>query len=427
MKLSTLSSIFNAAVFGLAGIAVALSMATGGNLPDTSFIQDHQTTITCTVSEAESANPAFILKRGLTSNEDAFYSRFFGDKLNTDGVCISLYTQNSQLAADVPEGEANNIHIYGELNYAEDYAQESNPFLFGMLAYEMTHLMQHQQGTHENEPDISVSSEYKTLYGELDLAKYTDGEQRGLISDYVRFIFHPTSETSQLQNFATNPCNAQSLLRNTVERAFPGAKEMRHEHQNRHLTDSEKALIYGIFGNQIDHVDQMTIRQRAQCNDDAAATVFGGEKTDFHVWTQQHHEDDYTEGDLFNYGLLVHETVHLWQNQHHNNQTGGNGREYAYPVDTQKWDFQDYHVEQQGSIIEDYARYFLNHSKDTRQLPHSQHNLAGLKEIVENQFPTAKLTREYFEAHGELPDLGTVKSWITPYSSLQNTPQPSFA
>lgn len=368
----------------------------------------------CVLVGQTGRNPEPIRKRGLTQNETGFYSKFFGGKVDLKDACVYLYEkapEDTSLITDVAEGDTKIISVYGEQNYSEDYTKEDNPSLFGTMAYEVTHLMQHQQGTHKNEPDSSVSSKFNTIHGHGNLNAYTEAQKRGMISDYVRFIFHPTGNTEQLGDYGSGNCPAQDLLTKTVELAFPNAETMRHEHEDRKFTDSEKALVLGIFGRQIGQIDQMVVKQRARCHGDSAGTVYGSE-TEFHAWTREHHEKDYTKGSLFNYGLQAHEVAHLWQNQHQDRVTAGHNETYDYPIDIKQWDFRDYFDEQQGAIIEDYVRFFLHRERDTRRLSETIENLVGLRTIVENQFPMAKKTRAYFEEHSELPDLQTVERWV---------------
>lgn len=387
------------------------------NLQNLLALADPTAVAACADSQSASDIAPPIFKRGLTQNETAFYSKFFENKLDTNGVCLHLYEQ--ELSKHDHTNETRIIKIFGRENYSSDYATEQDPDRFGLMASEMTHLMQHQNGTHTYHTRTSRESEYQRLYGDLNIQDYSDPEKTALIEDYARFIFHPTSKTKQLQKF-TDPCVAQNILVETVERALPGSAEMRHTFQNRYLTNNERALVLGIFGDQIAYVHQMTVDQRRECSkDDYAASVDYNNKTEFKAWGKTYHERDYTQGSLFNFGTFVHETTHEWQHQKEYQHTAGRGKEYDYPIDTSQWSFRHYYSEQQGAIMEDYVRYFLRHDRDTRHLHRTEENLAGLKKIVEDQFPTAKRTREYFEENGKLPDLKTVMGWFQPqhYSS----------
>jgi hypothetical protein len=384
-------------------------------------------TDSCILDGKTGRNPEPILKRRLTDNETGFYARLFGQSVNLTDTCIYLYKKPPEaepnIATDVLEDDTKIITVYGKKNYSEDYTKEENSYLFGTIAYEITHLMQHQKETHENEPDSSVSNEFNELSG-YDLNDYTDAQKRSMISDYVRFIFHPTGETTQLSKYGSGNCPAQYKLTATVENAFPNAEAMRHEHQYRKFTAPEKALILGIFGDQIRTVNDMGVRQQARCYGNAAASVDGGETETFDAWTRKHHAKDYTNDNIFNFGMFAHEVTHIWQHRVSENFTGGQSGEYSYPIDSKRFAFKDYFDEQQGAIIEDYVRYFLRPEHDTRRLKHTEEYLIGLQKIVEDQFPMAKTTREYFEENGKLPNLQTVQSWLKPQQKT-NVPTPT--
>lgn len=394
-----------------AGTEPAQSKSTNEeNLQNLLTLADPIAVAACTDSKSASDIAPPILKRGLTQNETAFYSKFFENKLDINGVCLHLYEQ--ELSKHDHANETHIIKIFGRGNYSSDYATEQDPDRFGLLAAEMAHLMQHQNGTHTYHTRMTREAEYQKLYGDLDMQNYSDPEKIALIEDYARFVFHPTAQTKQLQKF-TDPCVAQNILVETIERVLPGSAEMRRAFQNRYLTANERALVLGIFGDQIAYIHQMTVDQRRECGkDDVAASVAYNSKTQFQAWGTTYHERDYTQGGHFNFGTFVHETTHEWQNQKRHKYTGGRNKEYAYPIDTSQWSFRHYFNEQQGAIMEDYARFFLHYDRDTRYLQRTEENLAGLKKIVEDQFPMAKRTREYFEENKRLPDLKTVMGWL---------------
>lgn len=363
-----------------------------------------------TVSPFPDATPP-MLKRPLTEREFAFYTKFHGGSLDLNKACIHLHEgpATPKTVAAVAEGETNIISIFGRKNYSEDYTKEENPDIFGILASETIHLMQHQRRSHTGAPETGDTPGYGTLRENANLDEYSDPQKRALVEDYARFVFTPTSGTREyLHN-----CHAKDLLMNTVEKKYPGAAELRQAFERRKLTDPEMALVLGLFGGQIRHVDKMTVIHHAQCDEEERHyTVTSGSETEFHSWGRKYRETDYARGQLGNFGMFAHEIGHEWQNQHRHRYTGGLKKDYIYKLDAENPDFKSFQVEQQGSILEDYARYFLHREKNTLLLEHTQDNLNKLKKVVEDQFPMAKKTRVYFETHGKLPDLKTVRGWL---------------
>ncbi len=380
----------------------------------------------CRTSSSSFANATPVLKRSLTKDEHAFYTRFYQGELNLGNACIHLHEGRiiPGLASTVAEGEENVISVFGAENYSQDYTKEKNPGISGILASGTMHLLQHQKKSHENQPESYKLPVYETLDESARLDGYGEGRKRALVDEYVRFVFHPASNTAQ--SFEGAPCAKQDLLIRTIEDKFPGAKELRQVFERRTMTDDEKALELGIFGDQIASVDRMTVVHHAQCDivDNRKASVDEGSKTEFHSWGHSMREADYTRGNLYNFGIHVHEITHEWQSHQEYRHTASFTKDYLYKIDAKNLRFKDYHFEQQSSIVEDYARYFLHKDKTTLLLEQTPENLEDLRKTVEDQFPMAARTRLYFEKHGKLPDLATVRGWVTPTRPMIQPPPP---
>lgn len=335
----------------------------------------------CSASPSSVTLPQPVLKRSLTENEFSFYSKLHGNAVDLTGVCIHLHKADASPATS-PRSEKI-INIFGQENYSEDYMTEKDPKRFGLLATEISQLLQSRTNPRVN------------------------------AEDYVRFVFHPATQAK------TGSCDDQETLIKTAENAWPGAQDLRAQFETRQLTDNEKAFVLGIFGDQISDVNLMTVRQHSQCqyiepgsNKVSAASVTNNHKTEFNTWGRSFDEKDYSKSKIYNFGVFIHETTHEWQNQDDRKHMAGQEIHYSYAIDAKKMSFKDYHMEQQGAIIEDYARLFLHSSKRTNRLTLTEENLEGLKKIVEDQFPMAKKTRLYFDENGRLPDLPTVQGWL---------------
>ncbi len=177
------------------------------------------------------------------------------------------------------------------------------------------------------------------------------------------------------------------------------------------LTSGESALLKSIFGNEI---NTSIIRKHfaEAASPYAIAATFSSSKVKF--YGKQNHSPDYSQTkDTFNYWTFVHEMTHAWQYQHpvqdFSRSVNAPTREYGYELSPKKR-FQDFGVEQQASIVADYAQQFIYEGpyKPANQnnglyMPAETDNfkpqsLDLLQKVIEDRFPVARNTRLKLEA-----------------------------
>lgn len=184
------------------------------------------------------------------------------------------------------------------------------------------------------------------------------------------------------------------------------------------LTAGEAAFVKSIFGEEI---DTGRIRKHFSLRPHRTAAAGTYNATTVQFFGLQHFEADYsTTKNLFNYGMFIHEMTHIWQNSMSPLRKAFLGLrhptlKHAYKL-TAKSRFKDFGIEQQGYIIEDYARACLFPDKGSRPArgdgtylpclatdikPGSLGNLALLQKVVEERFPEARKTRLALEARAD--------------------------
>ncbi len=140
----------------------------------------------------------------------------------------------------------------------------------------------------------------------------------------------------------------QSCQRNEALDATPGYP----------LRDGEKNLLTRVFG---DAVNTSGIRLRF-CAEAAAVTRDNTAETFpdnvIRFYDQSYMSQDYSSTqNIYNFGLFMHESTHIWQYQH-GMITGSNPLVYQYRL-SNDYTFPNYGIEQQAAIIQDYSRRFL--------------------------------------------------------------------
>ncbi|TAL30298.1 MAG: hypothetical protein EPN97_12810 [Alphaproteobacteria bacterium] len=165
------------------------------------------------------------------------------------------------------------------------------------------------------------------------------------------------------------------------------------------LTEGESNLVTSIFG---DEVDASKIRKHFK--DDNHITHLFGSKTGtvlpflnhIDIFGPYGRSPDYArEGEVL-YGLFVHESTHVWQNQNWAWTTKAM-RVYEYELKPES-KFSDFGGEQQASIIENYAQRFLHPQGRKDATAETAAFDAMLQKVVEERFPRAKETRMALDA-----------------------------
>jgi hypothetical protein len=164
------------------------------------------------------------------------------------------------------------------------------------------------------------------------------------------------------------------------------------------LTENEIAFVQSIFGNEV-NTAIVTKVFYAEHHDDTpgdsketAASV--NDRKNINFYGTKYYSSDYSQEDALTYGVFIHEMTHIWQRQKIPGLTllFMSCHTYNYTLDSQSR-FSDFCIEQQGAIIEDYARRFLHPSHASLRIKNTPENDALLKKVVEAQFPEARKTR----------------------------------
>ncbi len=344
-----------------------------------------------------------LKKRGLATREAQLLNRLFGYKINTDKVEVWLYeSPHETLIAD---SSKNIIRIFGTENYSDNYSVEDNPDLYGAFIYNATLVAQYQSDIQWRFNKRITSTSY-TLDPDKNISffefhKFGRYQQAAIMEDYARRFTHKSHQMNHIRE-QTNPdnCDAQHILSYTVEQNFPHATALRHllsPVASRDLTDNEKLFLRTFFQGEIVNWETVSLTQQPMyCYDRTASTPSAANIT---FWGTTNHSDDYTTEKLnpVLYRLFFHEAVHIWQAQNnykftnwkHVNPAG----KYLYELDLDKWSFDDYEVEQQGRIIEDYVGIYLHPAQEAGTARLSNQEKQQLQTLVEDRFPGAKTMR----------------------------------
>jgi len=181
------------------------------------------------------------------------------------------------------------------------------------------------------------------------------------------------------------------------------------------LTGNEKELLESIFGDQLDtDAIRMHRNERNLMMPGNAGNVYFVPFRASHIYLWEHsYSEDYSETDpslnsSFNYGLFIHEATHVWQGQNWWSakpfmcKTDNTGDKYYYVLRPGK-KFTEYCTEQQAAMVEHYARYFLHPTHVSPWIYSMKGSMLALRDVVEAQFPQARLTRENLEKKSGLP------------------------
>lgn len=158
------------------------------------------------------------------------------------------------------------------------------------------------------------------------------------------------------------------------------------------LTPGERQAVEQIFG---DQVDATKIRKHFKDASHWTHFMKGKQGT---VMPFTHQVDffgeniksaDYSAEGAYKFGFFLHEMTHIWQGTNIKYPLKNFGQ-YEFKL-TKDSKFSDFGLEQQGEIIEAYAKAW--HHPEGRKLAKTEAE-EFLKQTVEAQFPQAKLTRE---------------------------------
>jgi hypothetical protein len=181
------------------------------------------------------------------------------------------------------------------------------------------------------------------------------------------------------------------------------------------LTKGEAALLKSIFGEQEIQTGDVRKYFADKKHPYAIAAAMSAKKIKF--YGKETHAADYSQtNDVTRYWTFVHEMTHVWQYQHplrdFNRSVHNPTRQYDYKL-SPDMQFKNFGVEQQASIIADYAQQFLYQgpkpANDNMYGPLNENpylwpqSLDMLKKTVEDRFPAARNTRLALEAQNKKP------------------------
>jgi hypothetical protein len=168
------------------------------------------------------------------------------------------------------------------------------------------------------------------------------------------------------------------------------------------LTRGEAAMVKGIFGNEI---NTSKIRKHFRSESSIAHVLpdkIGMVPPPFsHIdfYGPDTHSKDYTKDTKKKFSLFMHEVTHTWQGQTLNFPLRSFGK-YEYTL-TPKSRFNDFGIEQQAEIIEDYSEAWLYKDPKATNTTHTAQDSLIMK-VVEKRFPRAQKTRMQFQRTGTI-------------------------
>jgi len=351
----------------------------------------------CTAPYESKRGDNEVSSRMLTPGEKLLTKNLFGDLLDANTVCIRFYADNDlNFTSDVKAGETRSIEVYGRDNFSDDYSRDKNVTLFGGLVYELTHVLQNRAGNGWQHGD--TQGEQYPLDSRYIFQYYGLQQQRAIMADYAQRFLHETRHTRYLPGvYANDRSDTDPFLERLVEDAFPSAQAARINFANietRPLTPGETALISSIFGKEID-LTNVKVRLHPEEYSDIAGSVSDGGGADF--WGKSQSSNDYSKADPWHMSNFVHEMTHVWQNQTNWQNTVMEAKVYRYPLE-EKYKFNDFSIEQQAAMMEDYTNVFLCKG-DPRWIKSVygsgyQEKFPLLQKTVEDRFPGMKLLRQ---------------------------------
>ena len=179
--------------------------------------------------------------------------------------------------------------------------------------------------------------------------------------------------------------------------------------ENVPLTIGEQKLARSLFGNEIDYsklhknFNKGASNSTKDTHDHVNAVASVGSTTGIDFWQTKTHSSDYSLEKPYIFGVFMHEMTHILQFQKGTVESKY-CKTYPYTL-TATSKFDDFCIEQQASIIGDYAMRYLHPDKTTPYRLenygtinkvfriHDAESDALLAKTVEDRFPQAKITR----------------------------------
>ncbi len=162
------------------------------------------------------------------------------------------------------------------------------------------------------------------------------------------------------------------------------------------LTPGEIAVAHSVFG---DTLDTRYLRKHyGEDKDGIAASVVVGSTRHIDFWGPANQAEDFSKVRGWKLGVFMHEMTHIWQHQNTFTIIQKLLRDcdfYDYKLDKSS-DFDDFCIEQQGAIVQDYVNQVLYPRSGAVGI-RNLHDLE-LARVVEEKFPQARITRRKLEA-----------------------------
>lgn len=338
--------------------------------------------------------------RNLTTGETRLLAQLFGNSVDLSQMRVVFHANDVNEQSD----SALTLRIHDPRMLSSDYSSEENPFIFGNFISKATAIAQQQAGQAWNADDRRSGNLY-----ELDgraFSAYSRAQQRAIIEDYALRFLHPTRQSYWLHKvYGGDKSITDPYLIAAVEAAFPTATNARKGFERmilRGLTDGEKNIVRGIFGNQF-NTDIVWVHLSPLAYTDVAGAVASASEVYFYGHNRS---TDFSKEDTQKLSTFIHEMVHIWQFQTERRHTVVVNDIYKYTIEAGAR-YQDFNIEQQAAMMEDYFLYFTHPNKKTRWLSQSyspteiDQRMQYVIAAVEGFLPGARMLRDLQASHAE--------------------------
>lgn len=329
--------------------------------------------------------------RALTSGEARLLAQLFGNGIDLSALRITFDSGNSAPETSLPL----EVRVRDVRQFSADYSNEANPFIFGAFIHQVTAVVQQQSGV-----AWAAAQGSGNLY-ELDgraFSAYSHAQQRALMEDYALRFLHPARQSYWLHKvYGGDKSTTDPYLIAAVEGAFPTATLARKGFERmilRGLTDGEKQLVHSIFGDQVD-TSIIWIHLSPLAYTDVAGAVASSTEVYFYGHNRS---TDFSREDMGKLSTFIHEMVHIWQFQTQRRHTVVVNDLYKYTIEPNAR-YEQFNIEQQAAMMEDYFLYFTHPDKKTRWLSQSyaaadiDQRMQYVIAAVEGHFPGARILR----------------------------------
>lgn len=186
------------------------------------------------------------------------------------------------------------------------------------------------------------------------------------------------------------------------------------------LNDNEKDLSHNMFGR--DEIDTAIVRKYLSEKENRCSNAVTYNERDI-LFYKGHHADDFSDKkNPQSLGLFAHEMTHIWQKQNWSlfKQLRKHCGTYNYKL-TENSRFSDFCNEQQASMVQDYARFFLAAKPvyPSRLINNDDPQaLILLQKMIEEKFPS--IVDERRKTEDQYPDAADLRNGIKTYRRENN-------